>query len=542
MSGPVCHLEFGSPVRLRISRAMSLAVLLVLASWGNLVLGQSPAVVPTPAVTVPATQTCLQQLATEHPLCVVVGEGFAGQWVNTETVDEGPVQDFILGANVRGTQKTKARTAIDFIPNPAVARLLIVLNGVTNNQTVSQTPQAVIQSTGSYQFQLTKQIEFDGFQCRTWSPSAVLTIQQRNVGAATPVSHVPLVGRIASNIALSEAERRRPMSDRIAAVRVTEHVAPEFNSRLDQELSRLNHLLSETVRSQLTKFSLMPSRLKTLTTDDAILLGAAFTATTQEAPQPDGRGVYPRSTDAGNDRNLEVLPVRPLLPAPALDDGFRPAKDGMPLLTQTPAPGRDIGLCLIHETLFTDLIARTPLAGLELPDTALQRILRAVSNSSTSSDAAFPPLGTLLFAKQQPLSVSISQGELLVEVRVGFRPAIGPELPAQALTLAVRPALSADQLQVHAELRSIVPVDGERGKLSTMTEAVIRQAIEQQLRDTAWPRQFEAPRQNGQPSIRLRLENLSLAEGWLTASFAPCPPASTAPVLPEQTFQPALGR
>lgn len=129
----------------------------------------------------------LQRLLEEVPLCLVVGEDFAGSLVRSETIDQGPVRDFVLGAYVVGHQRTRARTSLDFVPHEGTARMLLLLEGEIHNQTANHTPHALIHSEGNYRFHLAKQIEFDGQVFRTRSPGALMMIHQRNRGAETPV-------------------------------------------------------------------------------------------------------------------------------------------------------------------------------------------------------------------------------------------------------------------------------------------------------------------------------------------------------------------
>jgi hypothetical protein len=183
---------------------------------------------------------------------------------------------------------------------------------------------------------------------------------------------------------------------------------------------------------------------------------------------------------------------------------------------------RDQALILVHESLAEDLAARFHLAGLALPDTALQRLLK--SNASTGSA---PQMYTLLFAEEKPLAIKFENGELTVILRVGIRPIVGPEFPKQAITIVVRPTLLPEQLQIHSEVRSIEPLQ-PADKLPEMTQTVIRQAIEQKLQDLTVPRALVIPREQGKAGIPVTLRTLASAGGWLTVSFHAVP----APVSP----------
>ncbi|SFI90040.1 hypothetical protein [Planctomicrobium piriforme] len=489
-----------------------------------------PGAVQPPVAAVP-TQQSIRELASRHPLCIIVGERLASQYIGTETNDEGPFQDFILGANIQGTQKTNTKTKLDFVSNASVMRLHIVLNGVTVSQTLSQTPQAAIQSAGNIEFQVSKQVEFDGSQLKTWSPAAFLTIRQQHLGASTPVSQVPLLGPLVNNIAMNAAEQRRPMAEQIAAQRVTQKVAPTFNERLDQELIKLNQKLSGDVKTRLENAQLVPSHIATLSSEDAGMWGVAFeTATPQAAGQTI---VRPASA---NGKRTRVLPARQLLPAP---DAAAPAGVGGKMDAPAPfslevANVKDRALCLFHESAVADIVARYDIGGKEIPSWMLKRFL-----SGATADPNAPALGTIVLAQQSPITAQITGGELLVTIRAGFKPVVGPEIPAQAVVFAVRPVLTTDQIVMKPELRSIKAVDQQAGgSLGAVAEGVLRQALEPKLKEYTLPRNVNVPRQEGKPQFAVRLQSLTLADGWMSFAYEAAPNAPTTPIMPAQSWQP----
>jgi hypothetical protein len=392
----------------------------------------------------------------------------------------------------------------------------------------------MVQSAGNYQFLVSKQIEFNGETFRTWSPSAFLTINQRNLNAATPVSNIPLLGPLASNVALGVAEQRRPLTDLVTAQRITQTVAPEFNSRLDAELSRLNDRLANSVRPLLASKQLTPSNVATSSTDDALLLAVSFDPET--APAAARGRVYPLSSsaDPGKSKDRFQVPMQLLSSTPG--DGFvprsGPSGSGTP---PTASVARDASQLLIHESLVASLAARFGLAGKEVPDGALQKLL--LPGASTESGPPTAQMGTILLSPDRPLSATFANGEIILEVRVGFRPVVGPELPQQTIAVAIVPKLTDASIEFTPTLRSITPVNpGPEGALGPMAEGIIRQAIEQRMKTASVPRSFTAPRDGDQPGIPLRVAQLTVTEGWIRAALEVAP-AGSVPSGSEQTWQ-----
>jgi len=452
-----------------------------------------------------STQDSIQELALRHPLCFMIGERLASQFISTETVEEGPFQEIIMGAKVQGTQRTNARTSIDFVPNSSNMLMKVVLNGFTVNQTLSQVRQASIQSAGSVEFQVTKQIEFDGSILRTWTPAAYMTIRQQNLGASTPVSPIPLLGPLASSIVMSAAEQQKPMTEAIAAQRITQAVAPEFNNRLDTELIKLNQKLNGQVKDWLDQSQLMPTHISTRSTDNAGMWGVAF-----EPATASGTATI-QSISTGGRRNRAV-PSRLLLPVSNGTSSDSAPSSPFEMESQD-IDNRLVGL--IHQSLIADLAERYELSGKEVPPSLLNRFL-----SGGAAEPEGPSLGNLVLDREQPITATITRGEFLLTIRAGFKPVIGPEIPAQEVVFSFRPMLTQTDVVLKPELVSISQINpGTGGFLAAAGEGIVRQAIQQKLQDYTFPRNISVPRESGKDPLPLRLQSLTLADGWMSIVY-----------------------
>ena len=461
------------------------ALLVIALSAPSIDAQPGPVSAQVPSGTSLSTAERLAQMTATFPIVVVTSETFADHFVRQELFEEGPVRDFILGAHVVGTQRTLAVAQVDFVPHESRARMLIVLEGTTNNQTMNYTPQAVIQSTGRYRFQLTKQIEFDGDLFQTWSPAAFMTVRQQNQGAMTPVGGVPVLGPLASMIAITEADRQRPIAEQIAAQRVTQQIAPRFNNEADQQLATLNRLLADEVRSRLERLDLLPARLQTASTTDCVFIGWGLT------------------------------------------------ERRAPLESPAPAPDLKTGVAvLVHESHLNDLLAKAPLRGAELPDTFFDRLQSLATG--TSDAPSNPQLATLLFDEQQPVHATIHDGVMEFELRAAFRPVLGPLIPTQRLSFEVRPVLGSQMLSISTLLARVEPLEptAEPDALSGIAGAAIRQQIEQRLEDVTLPRSIPLPIPELEQPATLAITGLSLENGWLVLTADLSDSAEDCPVLP----------
>ena len=408
-------------------------------------------------------------------------EDFANRIVARCQTQNSPVRDFILGADVFGDQSTTTHTRLDFKPCATAAKFELQVNGDVESRTVGVTRQAQIQTLGRHHFLLSKEIEFDGRQVRTRSPAVTVTPSQRHVGAMTSVSTVPIIGPIANNIALQAATARNPAAAQITAGKITQQAAPEFNTRVDTELARLNELLSGKAREQLVRFGLAPSA-HSLSSSERDLLWCV---------------------------TLDVPTTPPPLPVDAT----------------TSANGR-AGAIYLHDTLVNDLLARLPLKGIGVPDAAIDRWFRALASGeglealSRRGAPIEPNLATIVFDDVRPIQLRFEDNQFALILRLGFRPVAGPEIATQEIMIPFRVELSGEAVLFQPGEVRIAPGDPSQpgGVLDDAARTLIRQQVQARLEARSAPRRIPVQLPDT-PASEVRVSRVQLEGGWLSVLF-----------------------
>jgi len=445
----------------------------------SVITNYGPALPPNGTPLPQVASDAVSRFAQTYPLCVIISEAFANSFVNKTTYDQTPVRENVLGAEVYGQQQTSATSRVDFVSNPIRGQLNIILDGTTQNYTTSYTSQAAVQTRGQYQFHLNKQVDFDGRQFTTRSPSALMSIEQQNVGAITPASGVPVIGSVANMVAINVASQRMPMARRIAAQRLTQRVAPRFNTETDSKLNDLNQLLEDPLRSRLEEFNVAPTRHGSMTTDTLLVTGFGLTEQTR----------------------VETS-------IPEID------------------PSASIQV-LMHETHLNDVIGKFPIGGLEIPDTMFERLGR-LKEIGIAGMAALPPatpkLATLVLDADQPISARIEDGAIQYELRTEFRPIVGPLVPTQRITIELRPRIEHDSFTMVTELVSVEPLNPGGDPLFTQ---IVEKAIEQQIQNIPqmnFPISYTVPLKKRNEQMDVRLTKITAQNGWLSLAFTASKP------------------
>lgn len=394
-------------------------------------------------------------------LSLYLRDSLLNEFVVSESIDEGPVRDFVLGADVVGTQKTISRSSLELIPSQQSAMFVVRLHGTTTNQSTNYTPQAAVRSCGNYSFQLTKQVAFDGKKMSTWSPAAFLIVEQKNIGVSTRLTPLPLLGPLAEQTALNVANQRLPIAQQIAAQRVTQKVAPKFNDAVDAQIVAINRFLSETLEQQLKEYRL-----------DFLQVSASTT-----------------------DQHLKIsLQAGPAIPAQTQDfHQLNPASSGA---------------IIVDEDFLNSQVDRLPLAGLRITDTQLEKLVAGDMQAFTA--ASNPQLFTLVFEEQQPLRLVMRNGAIEIEARIRIQPVLGQGLPAHRFVIRLEGELQTDGLQLIPTVVDIQPVqitNSNNGLVDSSIDLMKKQ-LQNELAPLKLPRQVSIPLLQGKYVELTRLETV----------------------------------
>lgn len=437
-------------------------------------LPAQPAPVIAPIPVSPFEQGELLEFLGQHGGGVLISEGLMQKLVGRENVDEGAVRDQVLGADVVGTQSTRARTEFDFYRQPDHAAWYVHLRGVTRNQTTSYTPQAVIRSQGDYRFQLTKQVDYQGDVLQTRSPAAFMETHQRNLAAHTRADNIPLVGPLVGMAAFVQAEQNRPLAERIAADRLTRRIAPEFNGQIDIQLANLNGQLK--------------------------LAGEQW---------PTVLGPVPRITS----RSTDQFGVVALAPGLTQTQAVPPWADVVPSVA-------GVSL-LLTQNRANQLLDKLPIKGLELRDGDVDLFLKRLTvgglGPALPSGESPTSLATLILDSTRPLSVEFLASEVMIELRSGLRPTLGADIPVQRIRFGITSEETPESVTLNWRIHDIQPDDPQ---LSVPAHDLIREVLKQQiklrLQPVTIPREIPLPERVANDQFRkLRLEHLQSQSGWL---------------------------
>jgi hypothetical protein len=441
----------------------------------------------------------IDQAVREHymnyNLQVVASQEMLNKILGDKQSTTGPVTDFILGANVSGTEWTTTDISVELQSGTNAANLDLVLNGVTQSSTVGATSQANIYTSGNHRWGAKKPIHFDGKSIVT-GPAEMTYVQPSNTttGASTQYSGMPLFGRIADNTAVQQAEMRRGESEAIAGERLRSRVLPDFDARVDQLIQKADENLRYDLRKRLRVAGVLPSAVRARSNQSYLRLSA-------EIAGPDEL-----AGDMGN-----------------------------------PAGESGAGLILsLHESLLNNAINQMKIAGQTMTDAQvaaeLQRYLSLLAGRPLDFAAAAKKLAAaqasmpgappapakpqpakdeqknskFVFDQEDPIRFSIDDGQIKLVIRAGFKQEGQPDVPTQEITVPLRLVADGGHLAI---VRGTVGVAGG-GRV--LRSGAIKQKIESAIQPMMpLDPQIHVPRP-GRPDVDLTVAKIGADNGWLT--------------------------
>ncbi|MGQ0634069.1 MAG: hypothetical protein ACT4QC_05650 [Planctomycetaceae bacterium] len=429
-----------------------------------------------------AISDALRKHYLNYNLKVVATEGLLNKIVGQRRQESGRVIDCILGANVSGWQTTVTDAGIDLRPSAGVAQFDITASGHVASNTVGVTDQAQIYTHGNHYFRAEKRVLFNGQNF--WTQAARIGVNANNttVGADTNINF-PILKGIARNIAMNEAENKRPESEAIARSRVQDNVLPKFNSEVDKEFGlngSFNQELAER-RAALDDERLAPDAEVWSSTDTELKLSSRVMG----------------SGDLG---------------------GSEPN----PMLVWS--RGATI---LAHESLMNNAADRFDIKGQALSDddlkarleTNLTKLLgREVKFKDDDQQDAETKAQLLVFDAHDPLRFKVVDGELRVTLRVGVRQPGKDDIPTQVVTVPVR--FSVDDKNVVVDRGNVQVSAMERAPSAAEQLAragVIRKKIEAAFPRRELDRVATLERDNRKASVYVT--RIKALDGWLSVTF-----------------------
>ncbi len=417
-------------------------------------------------------------------LQLAISEGFLNRVLVKTHIEEGGVRDFILGAEVYGCQITSTVTKFDLLPAENGTYFRLNLTGTVSTNTESYKGQAIIYSNGSHSLTAFKDVRFDGEHFSTTPANMHVNASNEPVDASTPLDNFPIFGGVGKSIAMTQAMRKRPDAEAVAAQRVTSRVGPQFDNEVDDKFTELNGKLQSKVIDTLKSENLYPD-YKTY-----------------------------RSTDTEIDLSSRLM-------------GEKELGGGAPPATAVAA---DDMVVRLHESLINNFLDRLGIGGKTMTEQELRKLLEEkfskllnkevtlpAAKEAMGDDAAKQPKA-FIFTQTNPLHIKVADGKINLIIRAGFQrdEDKGGNIPPQIVTVPLTIAVEGEEVVITRGDVLVDAVDVPENVAEQVARAgVIKNKIETSIQGKRDTRTLKVDKPEGEP-VNVNVTSIEALDGWIT--------------------------
>lgn len=422
-----------------------------------------------------------------HNIHLSISEGLLGRLISDFRTESGCVSDFILGAQVTGTQTTSVKVTADVTPSASTAAFQLKLSGNTRSETTARKDPATVYTSGNHFFWINKPFEFDGSRVTLGNSRFSVDTNSQTRGFRTKFDGVPLVGMIVRGAAKHQIASSKPKSEAITAQKLRNQAQPKFDSESSAQFDRLNLDLQSTLDALRAKdaapdiinarSSHTHAAISTRTLGTARVGGSAA----PEIPPSPETGVLQIHESAVN-ATLDALSLHGrVIPADKLNEELEKALSSL--------LNREIKLRKDSETT-------TP---------------PSETDPAATEPAADEPPTSWVFNGRDPIQVQFRAGRVTIILQAAIRREGQPDIARHSVLIPLAITLQNDKLTITPDpIRIIRTV-----RTSVAVANQIRNIVQKRVKASETSAVLNL-QPNADEPLPLTISGLDIEDGWLT--------------------------
>jgi hypothetical protein len=294
---------------------------------------------------------------------------------------ESPVNETILGSQVRGRSSTSTQLAVRLLPSPTSWQFAFQAMGDVESQTRSSYGPVTFMNRGTAQFCVQKRILIDAAGIHAEAAKAAVDSSSTVEGLHTEYDNIPLVRSMVRNYAMSQREQKQNEANQETDEKIRQSACSRIDASIEPRLAHVEQNFQDRILKPLDKLELKPV-VETLET------------------------------------SAERLTVRSRLAGDDQLAAFTPRPD---------APANSLASMQMHESAVNNLLDHLDLAGRTFTLPALQQYLNErLSRAPKPTPEDLPEGVEIAFAKTEPLRIHCTGGRIelainIAEIRQGKR-------------------------------------------------------------------------------------------------------------------------
>ncbi len=410
---------------------------------------------------------------------VAIHQKFVERVLPPTQVTSAPVDDTVLGRQVRGTSRVEQRTAVRFTPDADGISVLLEVRGQVASRTVTETGPVALVSKGNSSFTVRKPVSLDDGGLSLGKSRGSASSRSQLADIQTTFDGVPIMRSLVRNIARNQHEEHLPEANREVIDKIVSRACREVDQQVEPRLVEAAERIRTQAWGPLVRLGLEPTPVN-LETSGGIAMAR-----------------------------------------------LRLAADDQ-LAAFTPRPRAPLGSMLslqVHESAINNALERLDLAGRRLPLEDLVHLLCDRAGVDRRSPDDLPEDVVVGFAASQPLRVQYRDG--LVHIRVALDSLESGRRQWNDIVASVsyRPKAADPQLFLEREGPVHIGGAGRQGRAEIALRAVFGKIFPKERPLPLLPEAFvEDPK-----LADLKVLQATATDGWMAISLGESPTPAERP-------------
>lgn len=406
---------------------------------------------------------------------VALHQKFIERVIPPAQVTSAPVDDTVLGRQVRGTSRVEQSTAVRFTPDDDGISVLLEVRGQVASRTVTETGPVALVSKGNSSFTVRKPVTLDEQGLALGKSRGSASSRSQLADIQTTFDGVPIMRSLVRNIARNQHAEHLPEANREVIDKIVSRACREVDQQVEPRLVEAAERIRTQAWGPLVRLGLEPTPVNLETTGGIAMARLRLAA----------------------DDQLAAFTPRPRAPV------------GSMLSVQ------------VHESAINNALERLDLAGRRLPLEELVHLLCDRAGVEPRSPEDLPEDVIVGFASQQPLRVQYRDGLVHVRVALDSLESGRRQWNDIVASVAYRPKAADPQLFLEREGPVHIGGAGRQGRAEIALRTVFGKIFPKERPLPLLPEAFvENPK-----LADLKVLQATAADGWMAISLGETPPA-----------------
>jgi len=197
---------------------------------------------------------------------ISVNERFIEMLLPATTVTTGPLNEYVLGRQVRGTKTVEQSTAVHLTPHPGEIRLDLLVSGAVASRTVTEAGAVSIHSRAQSSFTVYKPIRVSAAGLAFDPARGTASNKSRLAGIETGFDAVPLMGPLVRSIARSQHDENLDQATREVNAKIVSRACREVDQQTEPQLAAAAQRVRDRFWAPMERLGLEPTAVALDTT------------------------------------------------------------------------------------------------------------------------------------------------------------------------------------------------------------------------------------------------------------------------------------